>query len=275
MKMRIAVVIATITLLGAARVQASMKPEAQVTAVKGPVQITLRLQKTTVKKSTPKTPRSLWYTIELKNIGKKKLRVDDLIFKDPWAIYENCNLRHGIYLEIIDPKGEPLLLRTGGERVSHDWEPKGDETLPFTPEEQKEIDALQADVKKRGLSAQQQSLAVSAWVNELSAKKNMAESINPAKQLWLRPGASTTTFAWANRGPDEYPGRAEDDEALRGGYTELWSYYFYHPGKYRVRAVYNHAHPGSKKELTKEYGYAPESWWVEFKTPFIEFQVLP
>lgn len=259
-----------IAILGVTPIQASTKAAAPVTASKGPVQITVHLYKTTVK-----TGKSLWYKLELKNIGKKKLHVQDRVFNDPWAMLENCRLRHGLHLEIIDPQGKPLTVRPGGDTVHFDWEPKGDEVLPYSPEEKNEIAALRADWKKRGLTARQQTLALNDWNNKNNEKKNMAELNDPAKQLWLGPGASTATFAWMDRGPDEYAGRSEDDKALLGGYTQLWSYGLFYPGKYRIRAVYDHAQSKRIKALFKKHGRAVDPGWVEFKTPWIDFEVLP
>ena len=249
---------------------ASTKPEAQVKGAKGPVQITLRLQKTAVK-----VERSLWYKIELKNIGKKKLRIDDAIFKDPYAMHVNSKSRFGIYLEIVDSNGNPLQVVPGNYRVKYDWEPPAEVDYLYTAEEKKELWALVDEWKKSGMTAQQQSISTSEWDSKLREKKNTAELTDPANKHWLAPGASTSTFAWSDRGPGDYPGRSQDDESLRQGYTELWIYRVLDPGKYRIRAVYDHVHPGSKKELTKEYGYAPEPWWIKVKTPFIDFEVLP
>lgn len=267
--MRISAVIAAITFLGVTPVQASVKAAAQVQAAKGPIQITLRIEKTKVK-----TKRYLWYKLELKNIGKTKLHAQDWIFKDLWAMHENCRSRDGIYLEIIGPDGIPLDARGGGGRAYFDWEPKGGAFLAYSPEEKKEIAALRADWNKRGMTERQQTLALNDWNNGNNAKKNQAELSDPAKQLWLRPGASTATVAWVNRGPGPYPGRSEDDESLRSGYAQLWSYSFLDAGKYRIRAVYDYAQPNSTIALFKKHGHVP-SGWVKFKTPFIEFQVLP
>lgn len=269
-KMRIAVVIVVFALLGAARVHASAEAPAQVKASKGPVEISLRLEKTKVK-----SKRYLWYKLELKNIGKKKLRVDDWVFRDPWGMYENCDTRYGIYLEVIDPEGNPMTVRAGGDRVHYNWEPKGDETLPYSPEERAEIAALRAEWRKRGLTERQQTLALNDWNNKKNAEKNRAEDSDPARQLWLEPGASTATVAWVDRGPGAYAGRSEDDESLRKGYTELWSYKFLDAGKYRIRAVYDHSQSESTKALFEKHEQASGDSWVKFKTPFIEFQVVP
>lgn len=270
-KMRIAALIATVTFLGVTPVQASMKAAAKVTAAKGPVQITLRLHKTKVK-----VKKSLWYKLELKNIGKKKILVHDRFYKDPWALHENCRSGVGLYLEILDPSGKPLSVQRGGGQEKYDWEPEPGGTLHLTEEESKEFHSLEAKWKQRGLTAQQRSIATSRWSSELADRKTMAERSDPAKQFWLKPGASTATFAWAYRETvqDEYTDHSGEEPQI-GDYTQLWSYEFFHPGKYRIRAVFNQEQSESTRRLFKKHGHTPEPTWIEFKTPFIEFQVLP
>lgn len=268
MKMQIAAVIASLTLLGAASVQASVKAAAQVTAAKGPAQITLRLQKTTVK-----VKDSLWYKLELKNIGKQKILVDDRIFKDPYAIHVYSKSRYGLYLEIIDSSGELLKVKWGNYRLRYDWEgPEGVE-YSYTPEEKKELSMLDAQWKKSGMTEQQQSIAWTEWANELYSRKNKEELRDPARQHWLNPGASTATFAWITPGEIiDYPGRSDDEESLRQGYAELWIYQFFKAGKYRIRAVYDHS---LSEQFLEKHKISPDAARVKFKTPFIEFTVRP
>ncbi len=246
---------------------ASVKEAARVKAAKGPVQITLRVQKTTLKAKD-----SLWYKIELKNIGKKKMLVYDRIFKDRNAIHVNSRMKRGIYLEVLDPAGKPLRVKWGNYRLRYDWEgPEGVDYL-FTPEEKKEFMAQKDGWKKKGMTEQEQSIAWSGWINELYSKKNVEELSDPAKRFWLSPGASTGTFAWADMGPDDYPGRTDDEDSLRQGYTELWIYKFHDPGKYRIRAIYDHA---LSAKYLKDRKLGPNDERILFETPFIEFEVLP
>jgi hypothetical protein len=270
MKQLITAVVTTITLLGAMTARASAGAEAQVKGAKGPVQITLKLHKTTVK-----VGKSLWYKLELKNIGKEKILVHDRLYKDPWVIHENCRSRRGIYIEILKPNGKPLKVRWGGGSEQYDWAPKPGGTLHLTVEESKELDDLQSQWKQSGMTAQEQSIATSRWGAALVNKKNMAEDGDDTKKLWLKPGASTATFAWANRDPDLDANYGE--EAQVGDYTQLWSYRFRVPGKYRIRAVYDHVFSESyKKELLgKKIKVDSAEWWVKATTPFVEFEVLP
>lgn len=270
MKTRIGASLAVLLLLFPYPGRASTKAHARVTGAKGPVQITLQLHKTTVK-----VGNSLWYKLELKNIGKKKMLVHDRFYKDPWVLHENSRHRRGVYLEVLKPNGKPLRVRWGGGSEQYDWAPKPGGTLHMTVEESKELDDLQSQWKLSGMTAQELSIATSRWGAALIDKKNMAEDSDPAKKLWLKPGASTTTFAWVNRDPD-LDARA-GEEAQIEDYAQLWSYRFRVPGKYRIRAVYDHVFPESyKKELLKKkIKLQSQEWWVKATTPFMEFEVLP
>lgn len=269
MKLSHIAIIGTFLMSFGTTAEASREATAEAKASKGPVQLKLRLQKTKIKADT-----SLWYKLELKNISKNRIQLYDRVFRDPYAIHVNSKLRHGIYLEVLDANGKPLPVRTGNYHVRYDWEgPEGTDYM-YTEREKKELSALQEEWKKRGMSAQQQSLAESEWLNNLIEKKNTAELTNPANKHWIRPGVSTMTFAWADRGPDDYPGRLEDDKSLREGYTELWSYRFLRPGKYRIRAVYDHLQAESNAEHIRKYGTKLDSGWIRFKTPFIDFEVV-
>lgn len=239
------------------------------TAKKGPVQVTLRLHKSKVKLG-----RSLWYRLELKNVGKKALRVEDRVFLDPWAIYKNSRIKSGLYLEVLDPDGEPLTVRAGGDRQRYDWQPPAGEDYSFTPAERAEIVSLKEKWKREGKSLQEIAIAEGSWLDSLVDKKNLAERIDPRKQLWLAPGRSTATVAWSDRGPGQYVGREDDDVALAAGYTQLWTYALLSPGKYRVRAVYDHAQPESAAEFRKKYGFSLDPAWVKFQTSYLEFEVL-
>lgn len=269
MRLSAALIITALSFCMPAGVFAATKPAAQVKSAKGPVQLTVSLRKTKVRVN-----KTLWYKLELKNIGRTKLKVDDLIFKNPWAMHENCSNKMRIYIEVIASNGKPMRVQSDGEPVKYDWEPHQGEAYRLTADEKNEVEALTADWKKRGLTEHEQRVAYNDWNQRFHRRKNLAERRNPAKQLWLNPGASTATFAWADRGPDDYEGRDEDDRALNEGYAQLWSYRFLTPGIYRVRATYDFSFGGdletvyAKRELFRK-------GLVTFSTPFMTIEVLP
>lgn len=264
MSTRFLVVLAAAAVLNAEPCLAAGTPAETVKAAKGPVQLTLSLDRTTVKAG-----RSVWYKLELKNIGKKKMRVEGKLFSDPWAMHENCVSMQDIFLEVLKENGKPLTPQRGGGEVGFDYE-----TKRLSPKDQSERDAFAASLAAKGLSEQERHAAMIRWDGAWAEREQTDELVDPAKQLWLSPGASTTTIAWAYRDTDEYADHAED-EAQVADYTQLWTYHLAKPGKYRIRAVYAHQHPKPSAESVKKYGDRLEPWWVTFKTPFIAFEVNP
>ena len=60
-----------------------------------------------------------------------------------------------------------------------------------------------------------------------------------------------------------------------GDYTQLWSYFLYPPGNYKIRLVYDYAFHEDGLKLIKTMGIKPDPWQVTVKTRFIRFRVLP
>lgn len=263
MTKRFLVLLAVVGNLAALPSLAAGKAAANVKAAKGPVQLTLSLDKTVLNAG-----RSVWYKLELKNVGNRKIRVEGKVFSDPWAMHENCISKRDIYLEILDEKGARLTPRRGGGAVRFDYQ-----SGSLDPKEQRERDAFEAALAAKGMSEQEQQVAMIRWDSDWAERKEIDELVDSAKQLWLKPGASTTTIAWAYRDPDAYADHSQD-EAQAGDYTQLWTYRLARPGKYRIRAVYDHEHPKPSAARVKKYGSRLEPWWVKFKTPFIDFEVL-
>lgn len=83
-------------------------------------------------------------------------------------------------------------------------------------------------------------------------------------------------MAWAYRDPDPDPfvhtpkmAEMSDEEPQVGNYAQLFDIHTRPLGKYKIRAVYDYDVGYTAKEL------AASPWYVEVKTPFIEFEVLP
>ena len=272
-------------------------PEATATAKKGPVQLTLRLYRKKVK-----AKKSLWYQIELKNVGKEKIAVDDRIFLDPWQMHQNCSKQQGIYFEVQavrfsdgstpeknppKPYDVPFQRQIGAQGVHYDF---------FSGVAESEGKAVNAELKKLevtwekdGFSQVQKELARDRFWSDWNEKKRNTE--DEAKRLWLAPGASTTTIAWAFEGEPETldkinrlkaagvkgPEFEKNIERFHeidgvenqiGDYTQLWDYEFEKSGKYRIRAIYDRDVGYEAKELARS------PWYVRIKTPFIDFEVL-
>lgn len=262
-------------------------PAATSTAKNGPIQITLRLYKTTVERE-----RSLWYQIELKNVGKEKIKVTDKIFRDPWAMHENIFRRAGIYLDVTAPPGRYLdahwpphkadgkspQLRRGAGTVRYEYAEKSGVSPADGKAANEKLDRLEAKWKKEGLSETQKTVARhdfwSAWNEELMRKED------EANVFWLKPGASTTTLAWSYRDLDPYAvhsgkdANVQDEEKQIGGYAQLWSYLLFYTGKHKIRAVYDYGVGDEERALDKKYGGGASPWRLEVRTPEIEFEVV-
>lgn len=84
-----------------------------------------------------------------------------------------------------------------------------------------------------------------------------AQRYSPAPS-WLQPGDSTSTVTWV------WPERGGRRAAMPG-FTDLWTYDLNVPGKYKLRAVYDHS-----LSTVREFGTA-----VRVETPFVAIDVAP
>ena len=275
-------------------------PEAAAVGKKGPVQITLRLLKTTVQ-----VKKSLWFQLELKNIGKEKLRVPDRIFRDMWQLYRNCYDQDQTYIEvqavrsadgkpIKDASPKPYLRSEGPPPVFYPhYEYLGGPDDPALGKQVNDrLDKLEAQWTKEGLSELQKKVKRhdfwSDWNRELRNEEDRAKS------FWLAPGASTATYAWTYPGPYHINDVEEDLGPIRDAkasgdtthdpdgllaeydiekqvdnYAQLWFFQFEKPGRYKVRAVYDWDVGYDRQRLARSPGY------IRVRTPYIEFEVLP
>lgn len=255
--------ITLLLLLAPLAMAADIKPGAEVTAAKSPIQLTLRLYKTTVK-----VKESLWYQIELKNVGKKRIHVLDNIFKDPWQLKENSRWRVGIYLEVIDPDGEKVPVKMEGMAPHWDYADKPS----LTPAEDKELAAVYEKAKREGLDEQHTHLRVLAWNGKWNDKKQSEERSDRKKWLWLKPGESIKTLPWAYQS-EEALRRREPAPKPIGDFAQLWMYLLLDPGRHKIRAVYDYAPIALTERLDRKYGIKASEEFVRVKTAFVPFGV--
>lgn len=90
--------------------------------------------------------------------------------------------------------------------------------------------------------------------------------------FWLAAGKSTGTPAMAyQRLKDAWCYKEARPKPI-GDFGEIRGYYF-SPGKYRVRAVFNQSGMGRIRQ--EEYGEAPDPYHIRVVTPWIELEVTP
>ena len=195
-------------------------PEASSVGKKGPVQLTLRLYKTRVR-----VKKSLWFQLELKNIGKEKIWVSERAFRDMWQLFRNCHDQFEVYIEVKavgESDGEPALTASGERSKRHKGRWRKNYLRPaygpfppvFLPHYDyvggpddpvlgkalnDRLDKLEAQWVKEGLSDQQRSIKRHDFWGDWNKEMQTAE--DRAKSFWFVPGASTATAAWSYPGP--------------------------------------------------------------------------
>ncbi|MFA6317602.1 MAG: hypothetical protein WC943_09295, partial [Elusimicrobiota bacterium] len=180
---------------------ASFPAEAEVTASSGSVQITLRIYKTKLKAKTDAEgpfgiDQSLYYQVELKNLGSRRFVLEGGYFKKPRGVIECVSPDSiGVCLEILGPEGRhPGHLFTGSGPLD---EISTDPGIMPGPEDKEGL-ALRSRWEKQGLSPE----AIVAKFEERGKRlleeyrKTHPEEgpVEPAD--WLEPGASVASIPW-------------------------------------------------------------------------------
>lgn len=275
----IGLIVLLAALFAPAWAQENVPAEAEVSATKNSIQLTFRLYKTKIRAKE----ESLWYQLEIKNVGKKGMGVPGLLHA-PWNIdisRKNRPAPYGIYFQAIGRKGE-----------IYDFHPIDRDTpLECWPKEERE--ALEEHSNKIAAIIEQGG-GEKVSDDEIDRRVAHMHDGQPHEipllpnGSWLAPGASTTTAAWAHRGQcDEHNGIPSLKPI--GQFAELTQLWFDLPGKYSIRAVYNYQQPRKLKkqlkaetaEFRKFSGHDPfpprpaHEWEIVVKTPAISFEVVP
>jgi len=236
----------------------AVRPTAEVTATKGPIQLTLRLYKKIVKLDTP-----LWYQISIKNVGKGKVGVVDKIFWDPTKV------DGFIYPEVIGPDGKAIKQQEFRPRGNDThWEEDGHETLGV--DQGNQLNDLRDQWKKQGLSQDQIDSKSADYIRDAQEAKSSTSLHGSSPYLLLLPGGSITTPAWAY-----WDGRTTPRPKQIGAFAELMGVHLYPAGKYRVRAVYHEAPSQFLLKYKKKIGESTTPDEIDVETGFIEVTVAP
>lgn len=229
------------------------RAEAEATATKDPIKLTLRLLKTKVSKGEP-----LWYQVELKNIGNKPIEVYADIFVDPG---KSLTDPVGIWFEVLSPDGTPLHEKPAEDYVFMPGSQR--EEAKRNPERDKKIDELLKKWKAEG----NDPIQITKKLLQYQIDNERPE--RAVTLFSLPPGASTTTAAWSDQNfYDERKGELRPK--AKGGYAELWAYFFYQVGRHKVRIVYD-----ERLRSPKRHGGRDNPWNIHFETPYIDFEVVP
>lgn len=162
-------------------------------------------------------------------------------------------------------RGRETLLRTQFDsyRKQRKFE-LAEQQLELAERERAKKEAAFASANKKELSGRDRAIAREKWWQEWNRQKRLKEELDPSKRLWLAPGASTATIAWAYAQNDY--GREQEQVP---DYTQLWSYYLYYPGHHRIRLVYDHR----LSDSAGKDGITPEPWDIRVATDYIDFDV--
>lgn len=238
--------------------------QAEVKASTGPVELTFRLYKTQIKAGD-----YLWQQIRIRNVGDKELVVADQVFHDPWELRHCSRAGYGIYLEALGPDGKPLKVefqdpaeqvRDISYGVSGLLDVEG-------PEEQAMLDGW----KKQGLSERE----IGMKLIEFNTKKQQAAEIHRRRPIIkLLPGQSAETkSAFFYSIQDKIHNRPIPRPV--GDFAQLDFFVLEEPGKYKIRAVYDHAPTDTTAKLSRRLGLPTYPEEVQFRTPWIQVEVLP
>lgn len=271
----------------------SIPAQAEVSAVKSPVKLTLSVYKTELKlKEDFKTdidferldrehPRNvderaqdgidldqyerrvpikvgepLWIKIRLTNVGKKTMVVKDDLFTGPLTFPEalEANSRYGVSIVITGPDGKSVPLEGFRDPST---KPCSGSTSAIDPV----ATAKAAAWRKEGKSQEQiDDLFDDEIRAEEMRKKKWEMSRHPIKKL--NPGESVTTGPWRYQGSCAGQGARSPQHV--GDYAQLANFHLDFPGVYKIRAVY-FDDPYRRSGGTE----------IGFKTPSIKITVRP
>ena len=234
--------------------------QAEVRASSGPVELTFLLHKTQIK-----VGESLWQQLRIRNVGGKEILVADPVFQDLGELRKQSRSGYGIYLEAFGPDGKPLKIHflRSAARESHIMNSVSGLLEVEGPKEQAMLDGW----IKQGLSPHEINLKLI----DFNTKKQQATAGDQQQLvIELRPGQSIETKSWFFYSMQDKLRNRPTPRPI-GDFAQLDFLVFEKPGKYKVRAVYDH----QQSALARKAGIAIYPHNVLIRTPWIAIEVLP
>lgn len=220
----------------------------------GPVGLELALLKTKIK-----VGERLFVKMTLKNFLKDPMHVSEWIFRgadnlgDEWS--KQLDSEVGSTLEIQDSRGRLVKSEFFDVGIRSNDNPLDQTSKPV---EGKDLELYKGWIAS-GLTPQQASDRLTAkWLRD-------AERRYDAKHPWvtLKQGQSVTSVSWcAEREPERSPLTVT---CPGGGFVELPFFPFDRPGRYRIRAVYNHSAPKDLQQWATPWSVRVETAWTVFE----------
>jgi len=252
--------------------------EAEAVGVSGPLELTLRVYKTKIKSEK----ESLWYQIQLRNIGDEEIRIFDSPFLVPTMIDIHGSV--GASLQVTGPDGKRLKRRPhiggyGGGVLF-----PGSPTWPVQNEDQRAeaakkvaLDSMWADrailrrrteyeddLRRKGASEVEINRK-SLEFDEDHPQSDALRKHRPSSFIALKPGAAITNLPWSDR-HRSYPD-------LQKRFSEFVGYWYTQPGKYRISARFNNLSSDIVVDYNKDHGIPQRADAVLIETETIEFEV--
>jgi len=220
---------------------AAVRAEAEVSAVKKPLTITLRVHKTKIKLG-----ESLWYQLVLSNLDDQARLPAGRMFLDPEELSMDMGCKCGTFIEAVDGGGRTLP-------VAIPLEPPRDAVAasPEDDEYAKTMDEFLARPENRGISQEERARRLSAFLSKSSIPD----------VVMVEPGSSVQTRSWFHYGYQDKKAGLPKPEPI-GDFSELEYVKFPRPGRYRIRAVYDLSpRKGEKKKYAHELRCATP--WID------------
>jgi len=259
---------------------AEAKAEAERVATKGPIMLTLRVFKTRIKAKE----ESLWYQVEIKNVGQNKLAIDEPAFLTPASLGGGGGV--GISLMVVGPNGKKLDLSPQMPDDSEVLMP-GSNTWPIAADDKRDEatkrsvvatmfadrDILRrreervAELEKKGAS-DAEIVRKSLRFDEEHPQSDAPTAPKPRPYFWLEPGKTASTIPWV------YLGIHRDRRAI-APFSEFHGYEYEKPGIYRIRAIFDRRPSGWTVEYDKKHNVSENEDRILVETGTIEFEVVP
>lgn len=233
-----------------------------------PVELTLQLARTQWRLN-----EMPWYLLQIKNVGYKKVTIQDKFWGEQVRLRRNDREKRGTYFEIVDPDGKPMkaVLDWGQHGEFSFWENDCDgATCAFDDHRH---------IFYRTLKRGDRLTATPSIVAPLRGQNRQLGLVDAR----IPPGASRAEQEsykklWEMQGLGRYD---PPQKPLYPGFRVLEGYPFRKTGRYKMKAIYEPISAASAEETIRgRYlylgigGLPPETRIYRYESNEVEFEVV-